>query len=188
MASVTEKRATLDDLYQMEGKAELINGRIEHLMASGDLPTDVAGNIFVSLHSYSKKLRKGVAKTDGTGYAVKELPSGRESFAPDTSYYDGPRPANPMRFIEGAPNLAVEVRSEGDYGEAAEDRLAEKRTDYFTAGTQVVWDVDPLAACVHVYRAADPTHPRTYRRGEIAEAEPAVPGWRIPVDEIFGLP
>jgi Uma2 family endonuclease len=185
MPSVTEKRATLEDLYKAEGKAELINGRIEHLMASGDLPTDVAANIFVSLHGHSRKAGKGVAKTDGTGYAVKELPSGRESFAPDASYYDGPRPLDRMRFIEGAPNLAVEVRSEFDYGQAAEERLAEKRADYFVAGTQVVWDVDPLAECVHVYRATDPNNPRTYRRGETAEAEPAVPGWSIAVDDIF---
>ena len=35
MAPFTEKRATLDDLYRAEGKAELINGRIDHIMASG---------------------------------------------------------------------------------------------------------------------------------------------------------
>jgi Uma2 family endonuclease len=53
------------------------------------------------------------------------------------------------------------------------------------AGTLVVWDVDPLAECVHVYRASDPTNPTTYHRGHMAEAEPAVPGWRVAVDWIF---
>jgi hypothetical protein len=38
---------------------------------------------------------------------------------------------------------------------------------------------------VRVYRADDPQNPTVYRRGEEAEAEPAVPGWRFPVDELF---
>jgi Uma2 family endonuclease len=90
-----------------------------------------------------------------------------------------------MRFVEAAPSFAAEVRSENDYGPAAEAELADKRSDYFAAGTQVVWDVDPRAECVHVYRAAQPTQPVTYRRGQVADAEPAVPGWRVAVDWIF---
>lgn len=90
-----------------------------------------------------------------------------------------------MRFMEGAPNFAAEVRSENDYGPAVEAEMADKRTDYFAAGTQVVWDVDPLAECVHVYKATAPTRPTTYHRGDIAEAEPAAPGWRVAVDWIF---
>jgi len=31
-----------------------------------------------------------------------------------------------------------------------------------------------------------PLHPITRGRGQIADAEPAVPGWCIPVDRIFG--
>jgi hypothetical protein len=37
---------------------------------------------------------------------------------------------------------------------------------------------------IRVYRQDD-ADPTVYRRGEIAEAEPAVPGWRFPVDELF---
>ena len=47
-----------------------------------------------------------------------------------------------MKFAEGAPVFAVEIRSENDRGPAAEGRLATKRADYFAAGTLVVWDVD----------------------------------------------
>jgi Uma2 family endonuclease len=64
--------------------------------------------------------------------------------------------------------------------------MAAKRADYFAAGTRVVWDVDVLREqVVRVYRAADSEHPAVYRRGEIAEAEPALPGWSMPVDELF---
>ncbi len=64
--------------------------------------------------------------------------------------------------------------------------MADKRADYFTAGTQIVWDVDVLRhSFVRVYRATDPEHPTIYGRGEIAEAEPAVPGWSMRVDDLF---
>jgi Uma2 family endonuclease len=185
LASVTEPRATLDDLYREEGKAELIGGRIVQFTASGHAPSLAAFEIAMSLRAFSKRVGQGLAYADGIGYAVPELPSGRESFSPDASYYTGPRPANRMRFIEGPPTFAAEVRSENDYGRAAEDEMAAKRADYFLAGTLAVWDVDPVAECVHVYRATDPTQFVTYRRGEIAEAEPAVPSWRMAVDEMF---
>ena len=83
--------------------------------------------------------------------------------------------------------FAVEVRSEFDYGPAAERDMAAKRADYFAAGTLVVWDVDLLNAdVVKKYTAADPTNPTVFRRGQSAEAEPAVPGWTMPVDDLFG--
>ena len=64
--------------------------------------------------------------------------------------------------------------------------MAEKRADYFAAGTQVVWDVDLSSdGVVKVYRAGDPETPKVYRRGERAEAEPALPGWTMAVDDLF---
>ncbi len=92
-----------------------------------------------------------------------------------------------MRFLEGAPIFAVEVRSEYDDGPAAERAMAQKRADYFACGTLVVWDVDLLSDdVIKVYRASDPNNPTIYRRGDIAEAESAVPEWRMPVDDLFG--
>jgi Uma2 family endonuclease len=185
MSSVHQARATLDDLYWTPEKAELIGGRIVRFMAIGRRPGHVGFNITRSLDDYAKQVGRGEAYPDNVGFAIPELPSGRESFSPDASYYDGPLPANPMRFIEGPPTFAAEVRSENDYGAAAETEMADKRSDYFAAGTQVVWDVDPLAECIHVYKASAPNQPTTYQRGQVAEAEPAVPGWRVPVDWIF---
>jgi Uma2 family endonuclease len=185
MSHVGQARATLDDLYRTPGKAELIGGRIRHHMATGRIPNRVAGRIYRSLDDHATQSGKGEAYTDNMGFAVPELPSGRESFSPDASYYDGPLPANLMRFVEGPPTFAAEVRSENDYGPAAEAEMADKRADYFAAGTKVVWDVDPLAESIHVYKASDPTRPTTIQRGQVADAEPAVPGWRVAVDWIF---
>jgi len=183
MASVAETRATLDDLYRTEGKAELIGGRIVHFMATGFKPNKIAGRIFRSLGDHAD-LKGGHAFTDNMGFAIAKLPSGRESFSPDASYYDGPLPKNLMRFVNGAPKFAAEVRSEKGYSKAAEKERADKRADYFAAGTLVVWDVDPKAECIHVYRKGA-EQPITHVKGQVAEAEPAVPGWRVAVDWIF---
>lgn len=183
--STTTQQATLDDLYRFPGKAELIGGRIVELMATGRRPNRVASRIFRSLDDYAQATGVGEAYTDNMGFSIPKLPSGRESFAPDASYYKGPFPADEMRFIEGPPTFAVEVRSENDYGDAAEAEMAAKRADYFAAGTGVVWDVDPVANIIACYRAATPAQPTLYRPGDTADAEPAVPGWRIDVSMVF---
>ncbi len=154
-------------------------------MATGYLPNRVAFRIARSLDDHAESTGRGVAFTDTMGFAVPELSSGRESFSPDASYYVGPLPENPMRFVRGAPTFAVEVRSETDYGAAAEREIAAKRADYFEAGTAVVWDVDPIARTIRKYRSESPAEPTSFGPGEEADAEPAVPGWRIPVDRVF---
>ena len=37
-----------------------------------------------------------------------------------------------------------------------------------------------------VYRATNPDTPAVYRRGNMADAEPALPGWTMPLDDLFG--
>ncbi|MBL8798012.1 MAG: Uma2 family endonuclease [Planctomycetia bacterium] len=185
MATAQPQRETLDDLYRFPGKAELIGGRIVPLMATGRRPNRIAFRISRSLDDYAQQRGVGEAYTDNMGFSVTGLPSGRESFSPDASYHSGPFPTDPMRFIEAAPTLAVEVRGEYDYGDSAEGDLAAKRADYFAAGTVVVWDVDTLHELIRVYRATDPDSPTTYGHGQLAEAEPAAPGWRVAVDRIF---
>jgi hypothetical protein len=38
---------------------------------------------------------------------------------------------------------------------------------------------------VRVFRANDPATPSIYRSGERAEAEPALPGWSMAVDDLI---
>lgn len=175
------RRATLDDLMRYDGKAELIGGRIVPQMASGRRPNIVAGRIYASLLIHSGKTGIGEAYTDNMGFAVSDLLSDRESFSPDVSFATGPFPDNEMGFNEGAPDFAVEVRSENDYGGYAESKMAEKRADYFEAGTKVVWDVDPVDNLILAYSANDPENPRRFVPGDTADAELAVPGWRLDV-------
>ena len=175
-------RATIEDLYKVEGKAELVNGEIVHMPPAGEDPGRAGLQVASSLREHERRSRTGRAFPDGVGFRV-HLPH-RESFSPDAAYHIGQRMG--MRFAEGAPIFAVEVRSEFDYGPAAERAMAEKRVDYFACGTLVVWDVDLQSEdVIKSYKASDPEHPVIFRRGETADAEPAVPGWRMVVNDLF---
>jgi Uma2 family endonuclease len=180
----TKHQATIEDLYHVPGnqKAEIVNGEIVLMAPTGGDPGYAGDEIFVSLHRYVGHTGVGRAVGDNKGFRVT-LPH-RESFSPDAAYYVGPRPH--MKFYEGAPVFAVEVRSENDYGPQAEREMSSKRADYFATGAQVVWDVDLLGIdVIRAYRVTDPDTPTIYRRGDIADAEPAVPGWTFPVDSLF---
>jgi Uma2 family endonuclease len=175
--------ATVEDLYRIRdrGKAEIVNGEVVLMSPAGDMPARAGGAIYVSLWGIERRAG-GRAYPDNVGFRVS-LPN-RKSFSPDAAFYTGPPTG--MKFLEGAPAFAAEIRSENDYGREAEAEIAAKRGDYFAAGTLVVWDVDLLSEnVVKVYRSSDPDNPKVYRRGEMAEAEPAVPGWAMPVDELF---
>jgi Uma2 family endonuclease len=176
--------AVLEDLYRVpeQGKAEIVNGELVLMAPTGGIPGRAGGEIYVSLRDYERRTQSGYAFPDNVGFLV-DLPK-RTSFSPDAAFYTGPLRGG--QFLEGAPVLAVEIRSENDYGPAAERVMADKRADYFAAGTLVVWDVDVLREqLVRVYRVSDPEHPKIYGRGALAEAEPALPGWSMPVEDLF---
>lgn len=184
--ALATKPATLDDLLRESGKAELIEGKIVRSMATGDAPSQASGAIYFSLRLYQRASGlAGLAVTDNAGFACN-LPH-RQSFSPDASYYTGPRAG--MRFYPQPPVFAAEIRSENDYGPQAEREMREKRADYFAAGTQVVWDVDLQSedATVRKFMATSgPDFPdAVFSHTQIADAEPAVPGWQMPVEELF---
>ena len=175
--------ATIEDLYRLpeNGKAEIVDGELVLMPPTGDMPSRAGFEIAVSLRRMKGKT-PGRAYPDNAGFLV-DLPN-RRSFSPAAAWYTGP--STGMKFLEGAPIFAAEVRSEDDYGRSAERAMAQKRADYFAAGTLVVWDVDLLSPdVIKSYISEDPETPRIFRRGDIADAEPAVPGWRFAVDELF---
>src|SRR5262245_30881048 len=106
----TKTRATIEGLYKVEGKAELVHGEIVYMPPTGDDPSYAGGEIFVNLRGYAKSIRRGRVYGDGVGFHVN-LPH-RESLSPDAAYHIGQRTG--MRFREGAPGFAVQGRKEKD--------------------------------------------------------------------------
>ncbi len=123
---VTKTEATIEDLIHAPDDAmyELIDGKLVRISPTGFSPNLVAGEIYVALRAYAGSTGSGYAMTDGIAYIVNLLH--RRSFSPDASFTRS-TPENRMRFVDGAPVFAAEVRSEGDYGNAANRAYHAKR-------------------------------------------------------------
>lgn len=87
---------------------------------------------------------------------------------------------NPLdHFMEGAPDIAVEVRSPSE-------RLAAVRAKadrWLAAGAREVWIVDGHRGVVHVLRRA--TEPVVLQPGDVLTAPHVLPGFAVPVTELF---
>src|SRR4029450_5850398 len=85
----TRTRATIEDLYKVEGKAELVNGELVEIPPAEEDPGYASGEIFASLREYVRRVKRGRAFGDGVGFRVT-LPH-RGAFSPDAAYHTGPR-------------------------------------------------------------------------------------------------
>ena len=62
----TKTQATIENLYRVpeDGKAELVNGELVLMAATGFMPGRASGKIYVSLSDYERRTK--------TGYALPE--------------------------------------------------------------------------------------------------------------------
>src|SRR5882724_5936459 len=113
---ITRPKATIEDLYHIpeNGKAELVNGELVRMSPTGSKPGRAAGKTAASLILHEEQHGGGYAYGDNVGFLVN-LPN-RDSFSPDAAWFIGTdEEVETMKFVNGAPAFAVEVRSENDY-------------------------------------------------------------------------
>ena len=186
MATLTATDPLVEELMKTEGKAEIIGGKVVKFMSTGRFPGRAALKIVASLLHYEES-NSGFAFGDNIGFLCN-LPN-RRSFSPDAAFYTGPGEEDDAGFLPESPIFAVEVRSENDYGRAAEAAITQKIEDYFAAGTLIVWDVDVIhEQVIAKFTAPDAQNPQIFERGETADAEPAVAGWTFEMDALFPAP
>src|SRR2546421_12201455 len=109
----TKIEATIEDLYRVpeHGKAEIVNGELVLMSPTGGIPGRAAGEIYISLHDYERRVGGGYAFPDNGGFIVN--PPNRRSFSPDAAFFKGEFRGG--LFLAGAPVFAVGVGSAGDY-------------------------------------------------------------------------
>ena len=81
---------------------------------------------------------------------------------------------------ELVPNLAVEVLSNSN----TPGEMLAKRNDYFGAGVELVWEIDPVAQTVAVYTA--PVGLMTLGVGDVLDGGTVLPGFALPLAQLFG--
>ncbi|MGL4554116.1 MAG: Uma2 family endonuclease [Gemmataceae bacterium] len=168
--------ATIADLMRVEGRAELVNGEVVRLKPFTDWQSMIVGNVKHSLHDHARAHR-GTGRSGGGTlvYAFAPLRGGRMTFSPAAAWFIGPRPDDPMGPVPGPPTFAMEF----------EDEMTDaRRADYAEAGTLVLWEVNAREERI-VKRRPGHAPEASFVRGDVADAEPAVPGWTIAVDDVF---
>ncbi len=62
--------------------------------------------------------------------------------------------------------------------------MARKRHEYFQAGVQLVWEVDPRARTVAVYESSE--HPTMLDASQTLDGGEVLPGFALPLADLFG--
>jgi Uma2 family endonuclease len=130
------------------------------------------------LHRYLEKHDLGtVLGADG---ALKILPA--QVRIPDVCFIRWDRlPPEPAGkpIPDLAPDLAVEVLSESN----TQREMDRKLQEYFSAGTRLVWYVDPPSQSVKVYTS--PEQCTVLSAGDTLTGDPVLPGFALPLAELF---
>jgi Uma2 family endonuclease len=143
---------TADDLLAMPedgNRYELLRGELVSTPMSSYESSDIAMGIGSLLRAFAHPRKLGrVAGADGAFILARNPQTVR---IPDASFVRMdrlPPPEQRRRFLELAPDLAVEVVSPSD---SAND-VQEKVREYLDYGVQLIWVVHPLQRTVTVYR------------------------------------
>ena len=178
-----EKLLAAEDLAALPDDG-LIHELVEGWVLSEPLPQGRHGRlvtrIAVLLEGFVRPRGLGTVYTGDTGFILAHSPDTVRG--PDIAFVSSGRREileDEDRFLPGPPDLAVEVLSPGDRA----GRIREKVADYLTAGTRMVWVVDPARERVIVYRAL--LSPRTLQPGDEVEGEDVLPGFRAEVSEFL---
>ena len=174
---------TAEDLWRMGERDydfELVAGRLVPMTPAGGRHGAVAARLTGALGAHVEAHGLGVVYAAETGYVLRRNPDTVR--APDLSFVSRERPAGrevSVGFIEGPPDLAIEVRSLDD----TMAELVRKAEDYLAAGARLVWVVRPEVRKVHVHRPGIPVE-HLADDGTL-DGYDAVPGFRLPLDKLF---
>lgn len=161
------------------GRCELLRGELTMMSPAGSHHGDVANNLAFYLTRHAKANRLGKVKAAETGFIIERDPDTVR--APDVGFVRADRLHLDQRegFFPGPPDLAVEVLSPSD----SAGEVLEKVQQWLDSGCASVWVADPKRCTISVYRHDRPV--RVWREGETLESEPLLPGFALPVSEVF---
>jgi Uma2 family endonuclease len=182
MSTVT-RPMTADELWQLprEGQRhELVRGELRTMPPSGFEHAVRVVNLTVPLARHVQEHHLGVVVRAETGFILARDPDTVR--APDIAFVRQdrlPAAGNPHGFWDGAPDLAVEVVSPGDTFAEVEEKVEE----WLTAGTRMVWVVNPRRRTATVYRSRSQIAILT--ENESLDGHDVVPGFRSRVGDMF---
>jgi Uma2 family endonuclease len=182
MSDVSERLLTAQDLLRPGSPyrdCELWDGTAVVRGPSGGWADTVAAAIVGRLWQHVHSRRLGRVFSASQGFRLRRDPD--RVLSPDGAYVAGATlPRLPERgFFEGPPDFVLEVRSPEDSWE----RVVEKCGVWIAEGVKVAWAVDPPTRRVVVMRGGEA--PVVAEPGGAVDAAPALPGFRLAVEDAF---
>ena len=175
------RQLTAEDLYRLpaDGQThELVEGFLLSEPPPGAEHGRVEARIVGLVIAFVRANALGTVYCGDAGFVLARGPDTVRG--PDLAFVSAGRALNRSPgYLPGAPDLAVEIRSPSDRAGDVRSKVA----DYLAAGTRLVWLVDPETRTVRVYRTL--LEPRVLRGTDELDGEDVLPGFRVPVAELF---
>ncbi|OCQ95974.1 hypothetical protein BCD67_23065 [Oscillatoriales cyanobacterium USR001] len=159
---------------------EIVNGELIDMGNSGAKHGYVCSILMILLGGYVRLQKLGAMFDSSTAFKMK---SGNKR-SPDISFMAKDRLQGlddlPDGFLEGAPDLAVEILSPSNTLEEIDQKIRE----YFENGSRLVWVINPKQKYILVYRNGQEPE-RLVKSNDSLEGEEIVPGFNLSVAELF---
>ena len=159
---------------------EIINGELIDMGNSGALHGYVCSTLMILLGGYVRQHNLGAMLDSSTAFKMK---NGNKR-SPDIAFFAKERLQGiavlPSGYLEGAPDLAVEVLSPGNTVEEIDDKL----TEYFENGSRLVWVINPTQHYVLVYRSAQEPD-RLLKGKDSLDGEEVIPSFTLAIADLF---
>ena len=160
---------------------ELVEGRIVEMSRPGAVHGFVTARLGVKLGIHVERYGLGAIFSNDVGFVLRRNPIGSDTVRGiDVAFVSSARLPHPIPigWIEGPPDLAVEVLSPGNL--ASDINL--KTRQLLDAGAQAVWIVDPATRSVQIH---SPQGFTVLREGDGLSGGDILPGFSIKVADIF---
>lgn len=172
---------TVDELAQLPDyeRFELVKGEMVQMAPPGGEHGELALDLGSILRAYVRANDLGKAFVE-TGYILRRDPDTVRG--PDISFLRKdrlPPEGTPRSFIDGPPDLAIEIVSPHDTVEEVDLKVE----DYLQSGTRLVWVVQPKSRRVMVYRPDGSG--RMLQAYETLTGEDVIPGFELPLTELW---
>lgn len=180
----TERTVWTDEAFmalpQDGNRYEIVQGELLNMGNSGALHGYIAVVLSAALFAVVNSQKLGIVFDSSTAFKMK---NGNRR-APDVSFFAKARLQGlttlPTGFLEGAPDLVVEILSPGNTVAEMHDKLI----DYFENGSRLVWIVHPTEHYILVYHSAQEPD-RLVKSVDLLDGEEVIPGFTLPVANLF---